>query len=102
MARSDGRLGQRSARSALPGESSRSERIGGFRPTSARYILLADQIRRFRMRRRCFLGSSVGLVGGGLLAGLAGDAAETASGIQHHLRTVSVMTDTANRFLGTL
>src|SRR5688572_5905004 len=51
------------------------------------------------MRRRSFLSSSAGFLGGGILAGQDG---RIANDVRHHVRTVSVMTEAAKRFLALL
>ena len=59
------------------------------------------------MKRRSFLGLSTAVLGGGLLAGKTGlgfqsGGQDTPGRVQHHVHTVSVMTETANRFLAAL
>jgi len=58
-----------------------------------------------QIQRRSFLGVSAGLMGGGLVAvrqGRTQDQQTATGNLRHHTRTVSFMTDTANRFLGSL
>ena len=62
-----------------------------------------------QMKRRSFLSSSATLLGGGLIAGenahAQGPAQDKGTGsaaLRHHVHTVSVMTETANRLLVTL
>jgi Protein of unknown function (DUF3500) len=60
------------------------------------------------VKRRAFLGSSATILGGGMLAGQAGHAQQSHThdnvpGTPHyHTRTVSLMTETANRLLAAL
>ncbi len=59
-----------------------------------------------QMKRRSFLGSSATLVGGGLAATHAVHGQDrkqaTGSGVRHHGHGISLMTETANRFLAAL
>jgi hypothetical protein len=58
-----------------------------------------------QIQRRSFLSVSAGLMGGGLMAARQGRSQDhqTATGnLRHQARTVSLMTDAANRFLGSL
>jgi hypothetical protein len=59
-----------------------------------------------QIKRRSFLGSSATLVGGSLAAASAGHAQDhkqtTGSGVKHHGHGISLMTETANRFLAAL
>lgn len=59
-----------------------------------------------QIKRRSFLGSSATLVGGSLAAASAGHAQDrkqtTSSGVKHHGYGISLMTETANRFLAAL
>jgi Protein of unknown function (DUF3500) len=59
-----------------------------------------------QMKRRSFLGSSATLVGGGLAAVNAGHGQDrkhaTGSDVRHHGHGISLMTETANRFLAAL
>jgi hypothetical protein len=59
-----------------------------------------------QIKRRSFLSSSAALLGGGLIAGKKGHAqnhtSSTPSGMHDHVHTISVMTETANRFLAAL
>ena len=59
-----------------------------------------------QMKRRSFLGSSATLVGAGLAAANAGHGQDrkqaTGSGVRHHGHGISLMTETANRFLAAL
>ncbi len=54
-----------------------------------------------QIKRRSFLTSSASLLGGGLIAGKKGHA-QTAKDLHHHVHTVSVMSETANRLLAAL
>jgi len=60
-----------------------------------------------QVKRRSFLGLSATIVGGGLIAGKTGygfvSGSQDAPGsVHHHVHAVSVMTETANRFLAAL
>lgn len=59
-----------------------------------------------KTKRRSFLSSSATLLGSGLIAGqesrAQNHAPSTAIGMHHHVHTVSVMTETANRLLAAL
>jgi hypothetical protein len=60
-----------------------------------------------QVKRRSFLGLSATILGGGLMAGKTGSGFEnggqgTPGSVHHHLHAVSVMTETANRFLAAL
>jgi hypothetical protein len=57
-----------------------------------------------QIKRRSFLGSSAALIGGGLVKGHHAHAQghESKSAVQHHAGAVSLMTETANRFLAAL
>jgi hypothetical protein len=52
-----------------------------------------------QIKRRSFLGSSAALVGGGLAAAGAGHGQTPAGAVHHHTSGISLMTETANRFL---
>src|SRR5258708_1286364 len=60
-----------------------------------------------QVKRRSFLGLSATILGSGLIAGKTGHAflnggQEAPGSIHHHVYAVSVMTETANRFLAAL
>jgi hypothetical protein len=60
-----------------------------------------------QVKRRSFLGLSATILGGGLIAGKTGYGLESGSqdapgSVHHHVHAVSVMTETANRFLAAL
>jgi hypothetical protein len=59
-----------------------------------------------QIKRRSFLGSSAAVVGGGFAAASTSHGQDrkksTASGVQHHGHGISLMTETANRFLAAL
>ena len=60
-----------------------------------------------QVKRRTFLGLSATILGGGLMAGKTGHGFENggqgaAGSVHHHVHAVSVMTETANRFLAAL
>ncbi len=58
------------------------------------------------LKRRSFLSLSATVVGGGLIAGKSARGSENGSqgtpGGVHHVHAVSLMTETANRFLAAL
>jgi len=60
-----------------------------------------------QVKRRSFLGLSTTILGGALIAsktghGLQNSGQDTPGSVHHHVHTVSVMTETANRFLAAL
>jgi len=58
-----------------------------------------------QVKRRSFLGSAAALVGGGVAVGAAhgqNHSQDSAAGVRHHPHAVSLMTETANRFLAAL
>jgi hypothetical protein len=59
-----------------------------------------------QLKRRSFLGLSASILGGGLLASKMGHGSENsgpgATGGVHHVHAISLMTETANRFLAAL
>ena len=58
-----------------------------------------------QVKRRNFLGSAAALVGGGITVGRAAHGqnhSQDSAGVRHHTHAVSLMTETANRFLAAL
>jgi hypothetical protein len=63
-----------------------------------------------QIKRRSFLGSSAALVGGGLITDNAAQgqnhgpdhSEESPGAVRHHASALSLMTETANRFLAAL
>src|SRR5260370_712544 len=60
-----------------------------------------------QVKRRSLLGLSTTILGGGLIAGKTGlgfqnGGQDTPGSVHHHVHAVSVMTETANRFLAAL
>ncbi len=60
-----------------------------------------------QVKRRSFLSLSATILGGGLIAGktvhsLQNGGQDAPAGVHHHVQAVSVMTETANRFLAAL
>ena len=60
-----------------------------------------------QVKRRSFLGLSTTILGGGLILGKTGHGfqnggQDTPGSVHHHVHTVSVLTETANRFLAAL
>jgi hypothetical protein len=60
-----------------------------------------------QVKRRSFLGSSAAILGGGLIAGKTSHVFQNGSrgapdSVKHHVHAVSVMTETANRFVAAL
>ena len=60
-----------------------------------------------QVKRRSFLSLSAAILGGGLIAdktahSLQNGGQDAPAGVYHHVQTVSVMTETANRFLAAL
>jgi hypothetical protein len=75
--------------------------------SACRYRELWKEELMCQIKRRSFLGLSATMLGGGLIAGKAGHGLgnggqDAPDSVHHHVHAVSVMTETANRFLAAL